>query len=128
MESIKSELPADPITELAKERTHIAYENNLMSWIRTSLSLVGFGIGVFEVAERTGGTSVFKSSKLVGLLLVVLGIAAVFMAINENKKNNEFLLVGSFKYKRQISLGLKVGYVLIIISILAMIHIISKLV
>ena len=128
MENTKTELPVEINTELSKERTHTAYENNLMSWIRTSLSLVGFGIGIFEVAERTGGTTVFKSSKLVGLLLVALGIAAVFMAINENKKNHALLLNDSFKYQRKISLGLKVGYVLIIISILALIHIISRIV
>ena len=92
MESTKADLPVDINTELSKERTHTAYENNLMSWIRTSLSLVGFGIGIFEVAEKTGGTTVFKSSKMVGLLLVGLGIAAVFLAINENKKNHSRLL------------------------------------
>ena len=123
----KPEPPTDITTELGKERTHTAYENNLMSWIRTSLSLVGFGIGVFEVAQRTSGETIFKSSKLIGLFLIVLGIAAVFMAINENKKNHALLLNTSIKYQRRTSLGLKVGYVLIIISVLALINIIYRI-
>lgn len=32
--------------EFAKERTREAADRTLMSWIRTSLSLIGFGFGI----------------------------------------------------------------------------------
>jgi putative membrane protein len=32
-------------TELTKERNRLAADRTLMAWIRTSLSLIGFGIG-----------------------------------------------------------------------------------
>ena len=72
-------------TELAKERNHAAYDRTLMAWIRTSLSLIGFGIGIFEFSQKTSGETIFRSSKMVGLLFMLLGIIAVILAIRENK-------------------------------------------
>ena len=118
----------DVIYEMSKERTHLSYENNLMSWIRTALSLVGFGIGIFEVAEKTGGTLVFKSSKLVGLFLIALGISSLVAAINENKKNHTALLNNKIRYDRKNSLGFKIGIVLIIISGFALVRIIIRMI
>src|SRR3954465_6279440 len=114
----------DLTTELAKERTHTAYENNLMSWIRTSLSLIGFGIGIFEVSQQSNGNTIFRSSKLVGLLLVLLGVAAILMAINENKKNLELLSNPALKYQRNSSLAVKISYILLGIGALGIINII----
>src|SRR3954451_18789824 len=99
-----------------------------MAWIRTSLTLIGFGIGVFEVAQKTGGNSIFRSSKLVGLLFVMLGIAATLMAIIDNKQNNELLLHPEIKYKRSSSLGRKISFVLVIIGVLALINIILNII
>jgi uncharacterized membrane protein YidH (DUF202 family) len=98
-----------------------------MAWIRTGLALIGFGIGIFEFAQKTGGETIFKSSKMVGLLLVILGIAAVMMAIRENKLDHKKLLNPSIKYSRKSSLGIGVGYVLIIIGIVATAHIFYRI-
>lgn len=115
-------------TELAKERTHAAYENNLLAWIRTSLSLIGFGIGIFEVAQKTNGETIFRSSKLIGLLLVLLGMGATLMAMRENKKNHERLLHPQIRYERKTSLGIKVSYFLVALSLLAALHIIAQII
>jgi putative membrane protein len=123
----KSSHPTDTGTELAKERTGAAYDRTLMAWIRTALSLIGFGIGIFEFTEKTGGDTVFKSSKLVGLALVILGIAAAFMAISENKVNHERLLHPELTFQGRSKLSTRVGYVLIVIGIFAIIHILIKL-
>lgn len=114
-------------TELAKNRTHISFERTLMAWIRTALSLIGFGIGIFEVAEKTGGEGVFRSSKLVGLLFVLLGVASVLFAIKENKVGHEQLTNPDFKYEKKSSLGVKVAYALVLIGLISFIHIILKL-
>ncbi len=114
-------------TELAKERTGAAYDRTLMAWVRTALSLIGFGIGIFEYSEKTGGGTVFKSSKLVGLALVILGITAAFMAISENKFNHERLLHPELTFRGGSNLSTRVGYALIVIGIFAIIHILIKL-
>lgn len=123
----KPDKPVDINTELAKERTHDAFERTLMAWIRTGLSLIGFGLGIFEVSNKTGGDTVLRSSRLVGLLFILLGISSVVMAIKENKINHERLLNNDIKYDRKSSLGIKVGYVLICIGVLAIVHVIYKI-
>ena len=115
-------------TELAKERTHGAYDRTMMAWVRTALALIGFGIGIFEFANKTGGESIFKSSETIGLLLIILGVISMVMAIKENKTNHESLLNPNFKYVHKTSLGVKIGYALIIIGVIALINIIIKII
>ena len=119
--------PTNVNTELAKERNHAAYDRTLMAWIRTSLSLIGFGIGIFEFSQKTGGDTIFRSSKLVGLLFVLLGTIAVVLAIKENKLAQRQLLKPEFKYNRKSSLATMVGYALIVIGIFAVYQIISQI-
>jgi putative membrane protein len=123
----QSELSYNLNNELAKERTHAAYDRTLMAWIRTGLALIGFGIGIFEFAQKTGGDTIFKSSKLIGLSFVLLGIISVLLAIRENKLDHYKLLNPHLKYDRKSSLGIGVGYALLVISLFAVIHIIYKI-
>ena len=115
-------------TELAKERTHGAYDRTMMAWVRTALALIGFGIGIFEFANKSGGESIFKSSEIVGLLLIILGVISMVLAIKENKTNHESLLNPNFKYVHKTSLGIKIGYALILIGVIALINIITKII
>jgi uncharacterized membrane protein YidH (DUF202 family) len=115
-------------TELAKERTHGAYDRTMMAWVRTALTLIGFGIGIFEFSEKTGGGTTFRSSKLVGLLLIVLGVVAMLLSIHENKTAHESLTQPHFKYVHKTSLGIKVGYALIAIGLIALINIVRKII
>jgi uncharacterized membrane protein YidH (DUF202 family) len=120
--------PAETNTELAKERTHAASERTMMAWVRTALALIGFGIGVFEVADKTGGTTTFKNSKLIGLALIILGIVSMFLAIRENNTNHKRLMQPGYKFSDRKPLGVYVGYALIVIAILSVINIIYKLI
>ncbi|MCX6161315.1 MAG: DUF202 domain-containing protein [Ignavibacteriae bacterium] len=118
--------PAEKNTELAKERSHAAAERTMMAWIRTALSLIGFGIGIYEVADKTGGTETFKNSKLVGLSLIILGIVSAILAIRENKISHRKLMRPVFIYEDRTPLGVYIGYALIIIAVFSAINIIYK--
>ena len=115
------------VTELAKDRTHGAYDRTMMAWVRTALALIGFGIGIFEFASKTEGKTLFRSSELVGLLLVILGVVSMFLAIRENKMNHKSLLNPKFKYVHKTSLAIKIGYALIVIGVVALINFFSKI-
>jgi putative membrane protein len=114
-------------TELAKQRSHEASERTMMAWVRTALALIGFGIGIYEVAEKTGGKETFKNSKLIGLAFIILGTVSMFLAIRENKINHKKLMEPVFKYEERTPLGIYVGYALIVIAIASAINIIYKL-
>ena len=119
--------PADINTELAKERNHAASERTMMAWVRTALTFIGFGIGIFEVVEKTGGTGTFRNSKLIGLAFIFLGIASIHFSIRENKINHKRLMQPVFKYEERTPLGVYIGYALMVIGVLAAINIIYKL-
>jgi putative membrane protein len=127
-EENKNSSPANINTELAKERSHAASERTMMAWVRTALALIGFGIGIYEVADKTGGQSTFRNSKLIGLALIILGIVSMFLAIRENKINHKKLMEPVFKYESRTPLGVYVGYALIVIAVAAVINIIYKLI
>ena len=113
--------------ELAKERTSMAYDRTMMAWVRTALALIGFGVGIFEFTQKTGGNTIFRSSQLVGLLLIILGVLSMFGAIRENKLNQQRLNNPEIKFIPKTSLAIKVGYALIAIGIISFIHVISKI-
>ncbi|WP_416244525.1 YidH family protein [Crocosphaera sp. XPORK-15E] len=50
-----NELAADR-TELAKYRSRAAADRTLMAWIRTSLSLIGFGFGIPTIVRTIENT------------------------------------------------------------------------
>ncbi|WRH67064.1 MAG: DUF202 domain-containing protein [Planktothrix sp. GU0601_MAG3] len=43
---------AEDRTELAKYRSRAAADRTLMAWIRTSLSLIGFGFGIPTIVRN----------------------------------------------------------------------------
>src|SRR5215467_15294978 len=98
----------DSGVEFAKERTFLASENTMMSWIRTSLTLIGFGVGIFEAFEKSGGHSTFRNSRLVALSMVVLGVVALILAINQRIVAKRVLARDDYVYQNKRSIAVKV--------------------
>jgi putative membrane protein len=117
----------DPSIEHAKMRTYLASENTMMAWVRTSLTLIGFGVGIFEVIDKTEGKNTFRSSRLVALSMVLLGVAALVVAIKMTKQNKKDLSQEHFEFKNRKSTAVKVGYALIVIGIFGIIEIVINL-
>ena len=51
MDNAQPATTTDVATELARERTRQAADRTLMAWIRTSLSLIGFGFGIAKYRD-----------------------------------------------------------------------------
>jgi putative membrane protein len=67
-------------TELAKYRSRAAADRTLMAWIRTSLSLIGFGFGIPTIVKAIEGTHLsphlnpIRLSVIVGLAFIGTGV------------------------------------------------------
>jgi putative membrane protein len=79
----------DPNTRLAMERNLMAADRTLMAWIRTSLSLIGFGFTLAKVFKALADQHIFLrgpaghvwSAEAVGMALLLLGIFALVASI-----------------------------------------------
>jgi putative membrane protein len=79
----------DNSTMLAVERTLLAHENTLLGWIRTAISLIGFGFSIqqfFRVARANEPADLrLIGPQEFGLLMMVTGLAALILAVLQNR-------------------------------------------
>ena len=77
---------AEERTDLALQRTVMAGERTLMAWIRTSISMIGFGFGIFKFFQyqadeiAAGNIRRPQAPRNLGLTLVTLGTLALLAA------------------------------------------------
>ena len=74
--------------ELARERTRQAADRTLMAWVRTSLSLIGFGFGIAkyrDILMKAGfirrPPEEFNTTLIFGLSFISLGILGLLAAV-----------------------------------------------
>ena len=78
--------------ELAKERTRAAADRTLMAWIRTSLSLIGFGFGIPTIVRTIESTRIGRTinphhfTNGIGLAFISIGVFATYSAIQEHRR------------------------------------------
>ncbi len=84
---VTDEKPENNPPDLAVLRTAMAADRTLMSWIRTSLSMIGFGFTLYKIlqAVQEAGRALPKETtpRNAGLLLIALGVAALLMGTLE---------------------------------------------
>jgi putative membrane protein len=116
-------LLAEERTHLARTRTLIAAENTLMAWIRTAISLIGFGFTIFKffqyVPEENPGAKIMRlhAPRNLGLTLVALGTLSLAGAAWHHQ---HFLKVlGASRGSRVRSLSFLAAIAVVLIGILA---------
>ena len=67
-------------TELSKERNREAADRTLMAWIRTSLSLIGFGFGIDAIVQTLQKTALGNAPNL-ALNARILGLSFIAVAL-----------------------------------------------
>jgi len=98
--------PADRnmATEFTKERNRVAADRTLMAWIRTPLSLIGFGFGIGKVYEclRSVGTHAsvdpIGSTLIFGSSFIGLGMLALIAAVIQHTRILQQLEAPDYAY------------------------------
>jgi putative membrane protein len=107
----------NPSTELAKERNRAAQERTLMAWIRTSLALISFGFGIDSIIvvlnqELEGTLNTLRTSRILGLGFVGLGIFAMLYAAQDHRRQIRSIEHNELRYISRLSPTLVVAYIL----------------
>jgi len=83
-------------------RTRLALERTMMSWIRTAVSLIGFGFAIvqfFEHLQQMPGVSpgrIARAPQYLGLALISCGVLALIISIWQYWWSVRYLWGGAF--------------------------------
>lgn len=83
-------------------RTRLALERTLMAWVRTAVSLIGFGFTIVQFFERFGAMEGIAAAqrpqapRYLGLALIAAGVAVLLISVWQYRKVTEYLRSGSF--------------------------------
>jgi putative membrane protein len=118
----------NPGTELAKERNRAAEERTLMAWIRTALSLIGFGFGIDRIVatiQQSYGDAVnpVRLTRILGLSFIALGTFAMLYAAFDHREQLRRIQRNDLIYLHRHSPSLVVAYILAVLGCVAFIGI-----
>ena len=117
----------DRNTQLALQRSFLATERTLMAWIRTAISMIGFGFTLAELFQSLARSNVLVrgpagrvwTAEGVGMLLVSLGTLALVVAVFDHHREMKQLHAAGLP--ERFSLTMAVASVLIILGAMALI-------
>jgi putative membrane protein len=117
-----------PGTELAKERNRAAEERTLMAWIRTSLSLIGFGFGIDRIVaaiDEALGDAVnsVRLTRVLGLSFVALGTFALLYAARDHHNQLQRIQRNHLIYRSRQSPAIIVANILAVLGVIAFVGI-----
>lgn len=123
--------PYNLANELAKERNRAAAERTLMAWIRTSLSLISFGVGIDRIVAAIhgafpGGKNGFHLSRTLGLSFIIIGTLALLAAAINHRQDLKHIDRGRFTYQSRLSISFVVAIALVVVGTFAFLAIISQ--
>jgi putative membrane protein len=84
-------------------RTRLAVESTLMSWVRTSTALIGFGFTIVQFFQRANAMEGVKAavrpeaSRYLGLMLIASGLLGLGLSIIQYRSMLRYLWSESFK-------------------------------
>lgn len=118
-------------TELAKYRSRAAADRTLMAWIRTSLSLIGFGFGIptivtaIEKIDVGNHLNPIRFSVIVGLCFIGTGMFGMALGLKEHHQILKQIESDRYTYENSQSAEI-VAVASLIIGLLSFIGVLIK--
>jgi putative membrane protein len=120
--------------ELARERSRQAADRTLMAWVRTALSLIGFGFGVAQFRDILVRTELvarrspeYPSTALYfGLAFISLGVLGLLAATIQHWRILQHIKQDQFQYSGFRPLVFIMSTALITIGVLAFIAVVAQ--
>ncbi len=141
LEPINSETPKQPSTndlaadrtELAKYRSRAAADRTLMAWIRTSLSLIGFGFGIPTIVRAIENTDLnlshhldpIRFSVIVGLSFIGTGMLGMALGLSEHHRLLKQIQNNRYTYETSDSVQI-IGVALLVIGLISFVGVVIK--
>src|SRR5512139_446430 len=107
MPADEKEVKANLANELAKERNRAAYDRTLMAWIRTAISLIGFGFAISKSYEYIEMDEMETTGRFIdqihaplwfGMSFIVLGMVCILGGVIQHVKLVKQIQSGQFTY------------------------------
>ncbi|WP_040695615.1 YidH family protein [Nodosilinea nodulosa] len=123
--------PYNMNNELAKERNRAAAERTLMAWIRTALSLIGFGFGIdrivaaVQTSRLSGSDRINLSVRLLSIGFIAIGNIALLVAVLQHQQVLKRLRRSDFRYDPPIPIATITAISLLIVGTLALLTLLS---
>jgi putative membrane protein len=117
--------------ELAKERSRAAAERTLMAWIRTALSLIGFGFGIDRIVAAVYSSKLSDSDRidvsvrLLSIGFIAIGNVALLLAVFQHQQVLKRLRRSDFRYDPPLPIATITAISLFMIGVLALLTLIS---
>ena len=118
-------------TSMSADRTHWADDRTLIAWIRTSLSLIGFGFGIgraLEYLQEIGRQpDRLYTAKIFGGGFILLGILGLLAAIIQHLKIENRLRKSGYPRVEPWPLGLLVATLLLLMGLYGLVVVLLNL-
>jgi putative membrane protein len=112
--------------ELARERSRQAADRTLMAWVRTSLSLIGFGFGIARFRDILVEAGLVRRplehlniTLIVGLSFIALGVLGLLAATIQHWRILEHVKRDDFQYTGFRPLVFIMAILLMLIGLIA---------
>ena len=121
-------------TELAKTRNRAAAERTTVAWIRTALTLIGFGFGLDKIirAIRDAGGEANTGNdlgvRLMSLVYIGVGIFTLLIAMRQHKRELVRFRSDPYLYRDEPSLSIATATAVLLIGVIAFLWLLSGLI